>query len=426
MHQNQSTSDATTHMPAHDPTTHYTDGQWYCYQARQSVYFSAFSKASLSAKDLQSFTADLLANAPQVTVGFKKSKNGALDPELLSQMIERVEVDDLDAYPDAWDTSADPLYERPDLPMMRIRAAVRKDGPDAQGRYASLQMLSTHALFEGADSALLSRSQEAGHAEENIQVVKRPLWKRIYLRLSAAIFAPIQIVLAFFLASKENTHDFAALAFSRDRIRKAAARYGVGQRAFMFALVTMAINGHQKILSKGRISATYTVLDGTHKLRTNDDFFRFRLMEVIFPVHDDFETFAKAIEKSLLNIETKKPLYSQAFINALFHAHRWIKTNLPFLYFKRLFRFTGFYHFNLSITPPHRLQGELVSNLMEPVYGGTQHPGLNSCIFIPQRNWITFNFDLPARLIGRVPEVTKLFDELDKMTEIKDPKSSST
>lgn len=397
-----------------DPTAAFTDGQWYCYQARQSVYFAAFLSTCPTRDEIVDLTRELLARTPQVAAGFLSDSNATeLPANIIDQLVEYDQVDDLNAFPDAWDTSADPLYDRPDLPMFRFRVRVRPDGPDEKGRGAAFQVLSTHALFEGADSASLSRSQKADHQGLTANAEGLPFWRRALLNLGAAFLAPVQIVLAFFLAPRHIDIGFATLTISRDRLRKAATRHNVGQRAFMFALVALALNGRDQYFSSRRIFATYTELDAPEGPRGTDEYFRYRLMEAKFPLSDDFGTFAQTIQQKIAVLEKQNPLSSQAFINALFRTHRWMKAHLPFLYFKRLFRFTGFYDLDLSMVPPHRLGGDLSKNVIEPIYAGTEHPGLKSCIFVPQRQWVTFNFNLPNDLITRVPDVLKLLDEVD-------------
>ena len=59
--------------------------------------------------------------------------------------------------------SSHDIFARDDLPLFRVQAAVRQGGPDAQGRASIIQVRSSHALLEGSDSALLTRSQSAAH-----------------------------------------------------------------------------------------------------------------------------------------------------------------------------------------------------------------------------------------------------------------------
>src|SRR5690606_16424735 len=102
--------------------------------------------------------------APQLTHGFDGARPGHPFPKHILDAITSVDmVDDLDRYPDAWLGKSLAIFARRDLPLFRVMAAVRRDGPDQEGRASVIQIRSSHALLEGSDSALLTRSQSAGH-----------------------------------------------------------------------------------------------------------------------------------------------------------------------------------------------------------------------------------------------------------------------
>ena len=61
----------------------------------------------------------------------------------------------------------------------KILAAVRKGGADAEGRVSIIQVRSSHALLEGSDSALLTRSQSASHGVMSNKDNKVSLGSRI-------------------------------------------------------------------------------------------------------------------------------------------------------------------------------------------------------------------------------------------------------
>ena len=75
---------------------------------------------------------------------------------------------------------------REDLPLFRVMAAVRKGGPDAEGRASIIQVRASHALLEGSDSALLTRSQSAAHGIMSDKSNKLPFWSRFKAARAAA------------------------------------------------------------------------------------------------------------------------------------------------------------------------------------------------------------------------------------------------
>ena len=104
----------------------------------------------------------MVALAPQLTHGFVGARPGQPFPKHLLDAITDVEVvDEFDGYPDKWlGKSRGHLRARRPAAVPR-QAAVRRGGPDAEGRASMIQVRSSHALLEGSDSALLTRSQSA-------------------------------------------------------------------------------------------------------------------------------------------------------------------------------------------------------------------------------------------------------------------------
>jgi hypothetical protein len=52
------------------PQALFTDFQWFLYEARDTVFFTAFSKLSFTEDTLGNLVADMVALAPQLTHGF--------------------------------------------------------------------------------------------------------------------------------------------------------------------------------------------------------------------------------------------------------------------------------------------------------------------------------------------------------------------
>src|SRR5690606_38339218 len=212
-------------------------------------------------EDLANMVAEMVALAPQLTHGFVGAQPGQPFPKhLLDAIVSLETVEDFDAYPDAWLSASGDIFERPDLPLFRVMAAVRRGGPDAQGRAAILQVRSSHALLEGSDSVLLARSQLAGHGVQSDKSNKLPWRARFRSALRGGTMALIYMVVANILAPPERPWGFRTLAIERHRLRRLANRLGVRQRSLMFALVTHALNGAgaEKHMSWKVIGAAYT------------------------------------------------------------------------------------------------------------------------------------------------------------------------
>src|SRR5690606_3405858 len=112
----------------------------------------------------------------------KGAQPGEPFPKHILDAITSVEiVDEFDGYPDKWLSKSSDIFDRKDLPLFRVMAAVRRGGPDAQGRASVLQVRSSHALLEGSDSALLTRSASAGHGVQSDKSNKLPFGDRFKL-----------------------------------------------------------------------------------------------------------------------------------------------------------------------------------------------------------------------------------------------------
>lgn len=392
----------------------FTNMQWYCYQARQTVYFSAFSAEKFTEKRLIKLARDLMAFAPQLATGYAGAVPGQLpDDAVLAQLVELTETVHLDAYPDAWPISGETFYDRPDLPMFRLRAVVRKGGADEKGRVAAIQVLSTHALLEGVDSALLSRSQVIAHDEDDLLPPPQfNLWQRLKIAAFAGFLAPAQLLLAAFIAPRTVDYGHASVVLERVRLRRVALALGVRQRSLMFALVAYALNGGSGF-NKKSLFCTYTDLEAPQTFNTGNEFFRFRLMEATFKVHATFAEFAQEVDSKIGLAEGRDATLTQRQVGALFGVHRRLKNWLPFLYPQRIFRFTGFYDMDLSLVPPHRLSGPLAKGLLDPIYCGTYHEGLNVCVFAPGRKEVTLNFAMKRKHMPQVQAIAPLLDTIE-------------
>ena len=399
------------------PQALFTDFQWFLYEARDTVFFTAASTESFDKGSVGNLVAEMVALAPQLTHGFVGARPGQPFPKHMLDAITSIEyVDEFDGYPDRWVTKSLDIFEHDDLPLFRVAVAVRKGGPDAQGRASMIQIRSSHALLEGSDSALLTRSQSAAHGVMSDKTNKVSLRARLSGLLGAWMMTATYLTMATLLAPPDKPWGFRTLAVERHRLRRLANKLGVRQRSLMFALVTHALNGEgaDKHMSKKVIGAAYTMLDG-NRHDADDDFFRVRALQAKFEVHDDFVTFARAVDDTVDKIEQKDITKFQVMMNAMFRTLRGLNRVMPFLPGKRFWRFNGGIHVVLTLVPPHRAYGPMAHGLVEPIYCGAWHPATNICTFCPGREYVTFNFSMEKRHIDNVDRISALLDKVEAM-----------
>lgn len=400
---------------ARNPQALFTDFQWFLFEGRDTVFFTAFSTEAYSKEGLGNMVAEMVALAPQLTHGFVGAQPGQPFPKHLLDAITSVEiVDTLDSYPDRWLSKSQDIFERKDLPLFRVMAAVRRGGPDAQGRAAVIQVRSSHALLEGSDSALLTRSAAAGHGVQSNKGNRLPWRDRLRSALRGYGLAFVSILAGTILAPKEQPWGFRTLAIERHRLRLLANKLGVRQRSLMFALVTHALNGEgeEKLMSKKVIGAAYTMLD-TKRNSSDDDFFRVRALEAKFTVMDDFVDYVRAVDTTVAGIEQKDITSFQVMINSMFASLRKLNRIAPFLPGKRFWRFNGGTDIVLTLVPPHRTYGPMTHGMVEPIYCGAWHSAANICTFCPGRHYVTLNFSMEQRHLANVDRIMSLLEEIE-------------
>lgn len=396
-----------------NPQALFTDFQWFLYKARNTVYFTAYSKEAYDHDQLIKLAGDMVTLAPQLTHGFVGAKPGQPLPQHVLEAVTTLsEVDDFDGYPDKWLEPGEEVFEQSDLPLFRVKAIVRRDGPDSEGRAAMLIIRSSHALMEGSDSALLSRSLNSGHGTMSSTTNKVPFKERLTYALIAAFTSPLHLIMAHLKSPPQQEMGFKSLKFNRAQIRRVSNKMGVNQRALMFGLVMYALNKGGRGFSEESIKSVYTTLD-TDRRDADDDFFRVRSIDAQFDVKKDIKTFIEHINDRLGEVESKDTTKMQFVLNATFKTHRFLIKLVPFLYGKRFFRYNGNYDIVLTLVPPHRMYGNLTEGLMEPVYCGSYHPGSNLCTFVPAREYVTFNFSMRKNHLEPADKIQSLLDELE-------------
>ena len=394
-----------------NPQALFTNFQWYLYHSRNTVYFTAFSETPFDKPALDNFVAEMVSLAPQLTHGFVGALPGQPFPRHLLDAITSVtEVDELDGYPDKWLGKGLDIFERRDLPLFRVYAVTRRGGPDAHGRAAAVLVRSSHALLEGHDSSLLTRSHSVARSAVTSRPAKAriPLRRRIGLTAGSLLMTVATVILAHVTPVPEKALGFRSLAIERARIRALANRLGVRQRSLMFGLITQALNVAEKGPEARVISAAYTMLDNSERFEDDDDQFRVRALETKFQVRADFIDYVRGIDQTLTEVEARDTTTFQLMIMGMFGMMRRTARVLPFLFGDRLFRYNQTTDVVLTLVPPHRMYGNLTRGLMEPVFVGSFHPSANLCTFVPNREFITLNFAMEATYLQRVDDILHL------------------
>lgn len=399
------------------PQALFTDFQWFLYEARDTVFFTAASTIPFDKDKLANVVADMVALAPQLTHGYVGAALGQPFPKHILDAITSVEeVDELDGYPDKWLSKSPEIFDRDDLPLFRVMSVVRRGGPDQLGRASMIQVRSSHALLEGSDSALLTRSQSAAHGVMSDKTNKVGFWARLQGTLRAQMMTWMYLGIANVFAPKEQPWGFTTMAIKRHRLRLLANRLGVRQRSLMFALTTHALNGDgpDKHMDRHVIGAAYTMLDGKRH-DADDDFFRVRALEAKFRVADDFVEYVRAVDDTVGKIEQKDITKFQVMMNSMFRTLRALNRAFPFLPGERFWRFNGAVDVVLTLVPPHRTYGPLTHGIVEPIYCGAWHPAANLITFCPGREYVTFNFSMEERHIKNVHKIERLLEKIEAM-----------
>ncbi|RYE11432.1 MAG: hypothetical protein EOP22_00825 [Hyphomicrobiales bacterium] len=398
-----------------DPYALFTDFQWFLLEGRDTVFFTAFSKSSFTKESLKGIVEQMVSLAPQLTHGFKGAVPGRPFPEHLLEAITSVEeVDSFDGYPDKFLSHSQDVFDFPELPLFRVMAANRRNGPDEHGRMSIIQVRSAHCLMEGSDAALLTRSQTANHGIQSDKGNKLAWLKRARGAVGGYLMATMSALAAVIVNPPERPLHFKTLALPRQRIRALATKLGVRQRSLYFALTTYALHSDKSTRVNDKvITAAYTMLD-TKRTASDDDFFRVRALAAKFLFTPDFAAYAKAVDAAMEENEGKDMSKFQLMILAMMRAMRTMSKYTPFLMTQKFWRLQGkTADLVLTLVPPHRTMGPLTDWMVEPIYCGAFHQSTNIVTFCPGREFMTLNFVVEEHHLPSIDRVEKLIAEME-------------
>jgi hypothetical protein len=391
-----------------DPTAGLTDMQWYMYHQRNIAFFAAYSTRDFSDEDLLAAARGLVELAPQLRVGFAGgSADRPIPDDVLRRLIYKESVDTLDGFPERWLDDVDAVLSDPALPLFRVRYAALRD-PASDERHGFLLVQVSHALVEGADSALLSRSQSAQHPLVQSAQKTSPLVKAAATGLGA-VLASLHLLAGNLVTVRRGPFRFATRAYPRLLFTDLARDYGVRQRSLFFALVMHTLFDAGSAAGKARITSTYSVIDeGGGAVR--DSFMRMRMRFASFDNADDFATYVRTVDARLTRSEATESGFNDAMNAEGIRLHRRLSKIFPAAYTPKLFQFMP-YDVVLGLIPPHRLGGRLTAGLTEPVFAGAALDGANACVIVPNRRQVTFNFYIQETLLPRVPRLDAILAE---------------
>jgi hypothetical protein len=395
-----------------NPQALFTDFQWFLYEGKDTIFFTAFSKQHFDNALLQNLVAQMVGLAPQLTHGFEGARPGYPFPQHILDAITSVEeVDSFDGYPDKWLSISADVFERKDLPLFRVMVANLRGGPDASGRASVIQVRSAHAVLEGSDAALLTRSQTANHGIQSDEGNKVPLLDRLRGAFGGYMLVAVTWLAATLTNPPERPIHFKTLALPRQRMRSLATKLGVRQRSLYFALVTYALHSEKDRRIKDKvITAAYTMLD-TKRTASDDDFFRVRALSASFPFANDFVSYARAVDAEIDATEKKDITKFQLMILAMMGALRNLSKYAPWLHSEKFWRLQGTTaDLVLTLVPPHRSYGPMTEWMIEPIYCGAFHPSTNICTFCPGREYMTLNFTIEEKHLSHVSRILPLIE----------------
>jgi hypothetical protein len=380
-----------------DPTVNFTDMQWYMYRQRNVAFFGVFTSRAFSADDLLAAARSLVVLAPQLSAGF-----GELSDDQLRRHIYKESVVTLDGFPDRWIDRGDEIFAAPSLPLFRIRYAAA-DQPAVDGPAGFLLIQVSHALVEGADSALLARSRSAAHPVAQSERHAAPLVRAAATGLGA-LLASLHLLAGNLVTVRPGPFRYASRVYPRVLFTSLARQYGVRQRALFFALVMHTL--FDAGTGKRKLTSTYSVIDDGGGA-DRDAFMRMRMRFASFANRDTFGDYVRAVDAQLTEVESKESGFNDAMNAEGIRLHRALSRIVPFAYTPKLFQFMP-YDIVIGLIPPHRLGGGLTRDLMEPVYAGAALEGANACVIVPNRRQVSFNFYIQEKLLRRVAVLDKV------------------
>lgn len=389
----------------------FTDFQWYFSNARNTVYWAAFTD-NATPERFRALVARLIELAPQL--GWRQDDRNHTHVDMKPFPVERIiawhEVSTLDGLPDAALQHSEDLFDDPTLPCFRASCWSLPPGTRTDGNSAMILFRFSHALMEGVDAALLLRARDSVHELPPTEPGKR-IPQRILSHILAALLMPGHFVSAALHRSKPSDFKMKTLVLDRHDLRRVANDLGVQQRTLLFALVMYGVYG-VAMGAKPRLKpqiAAYSRLS-SRRVAGDDDFMRMRMHLTMIRNKPTFAAYVQALEKTLAGVKPES-LGFQMHYNAVLSLHRRLSRIIPFAYGRRFFHYLP-YEFVLSLVPPQKNAGEFSDFHFNDIYCGSHTPGVNCCVFTPQQDRFSLNIYGNTAVMARFDKIGALAAEL--------------
>lgn len=388
----------------------FTNVQWFMSGQRNTAYFAAFSPLAMTRDGFRDFVRRVLVLAPQLNWREDRANYRHVDarPFDLDAIIRFETVTSFAGYPDAVLGAEPAIFEDPELPAVRAACFVR-EGPEPGPRCLVL-IRTSHALAEGADTALLLRGRRSLHVLEAADRRRRPL-ARAFAAVGGALVAPFHLVASRFQRRFRRSYRFRTLAVGRAEVKLVATRLGIRQRSLLFALVLHALYGRRPSLWRRLRPMVFGYSRLPAERQAGDDgFIRMRMRTVMAWLRQDFVAYARAIDRTLAR-QAAAGDGDLLFQNGTLSFHQRLSRLIPFAYDRQFFAYVP-YDFVLALLPPHDRRGAFADLDFTEVYCGAHTPGFSSCVMVPQGDRITLNFFLDEDGLARLPGVEAMLAEL--------------
>jgi hypothetical protein len=389
----------------------FTNFQWYFSNARNTVFFGAFTREALTEAAFLNAVRAALAIAPQLNwrQDYAAGRHVNAAPFPVEAIVRFEEVDSFDGFPDKVLSTRADLFDNPALPNFRAACFALKRG-SADGHRTFVLFHCSHALMEGADSSALVRGLTSVHELEP-KTNGLGLAGRIGTGLAAAILAPANLIMARFGKGHVKQSRFETLTVGRDSLKAAATRYGVQQRSLLFAAVLYGLyyhGGDAASAGKARLIG-YTKLAG-QRFAGDDDFMKLRVHMARVKSAVSFADYVKGLDGQLEK-ENRNAAGMQLLYNSVLGVHKFLQRIVPAAYDGKFFSFVP-YDFVFSLVPPHLETGRFAGLRFDAIFCGTYASGANAGVMVPYRDGLSFTFYADEAVRARLGHVAALLDEI--------------
>ena len=380
----------------------FTTFQWYFWRVGNTVHLCGYSSRELTRAEFDELTEHVLTAIPFMRAAADTKRQVFGEPAPGSETAARLyeKQPRLDVAMSAWLEARRGGYENNGRPCYLARCVSAAE-PDANGMRSLFYIQTSHAIAEGLDVSALVRGRAKGAGPGGPTRRTTRLASRLFHDLVAVFAAPAVLLAANLLPSRKGQEGFQVVSFDRAAIRTAANRFGIGQKALCFALVTAGLTPRRLF---HRLA--YITLPSTSGPGEFDGHIAFHIRQTAVRAGRDFPAFARRVDTALHRTDTGffQAQYIYFRIGAFY---RRIEPALPFLFGERFRRFFPF-DILLSMMPPVLPSGRFGELVDGPFFAGTAQAGGNVGVFAPCREAITLTLWLDGKAAARLPDMMAL------------------